>query len=46
MSAGAVVMRSVEANVVVAGSPARVIMRLDMDEQERVVAKLEQCNAG
>jgi len=47
VSAGAVVMRSVEPNVVVAGSPARVIKRLeDNKEQEQAAPKLEPCNAG
>jgi maltose O-acetyltransferase len=44
VSAGAVVMRSVEPNVVVTGSPARVIQRL-VGEEERIVSKLESCHA-
>ncbi len=45
VSAGAVVMRSVEPNAVVAGCPARVIQRLQNDE-EQAVSKLEECRAG
>ena len=48
VSAGAAVMRSVEPNVVVAGSPARVIRRLEdkKEAQEQAASKLEPCNAG
>jgi maltose O-acetyltransferase len=44
VSAGAVVMRSVEPNVVVAGSPARVIKRLE-DNEIQTVSRLEMCKA-
>jgi maltose O-acetyltransferase len=44
VSAGAVVMRSVEPNVMVAGSPARVIKRL-VDKEELPVYALKRCEA-
>ncbi len=44
VSAGAVVMRSVEPNVVVAGCPARVIQRLQ-DDEKQAVSEPEECRA-
>ncbi len=44
VSAGAVVSRSVEPNVVVAGSPARVIQRLEGHEVQ-AISKFEECKA-